>query len=134
MRPVLCLLLSIPCLLASCDVKKLSRQIESTQTIPINATTQLTRTQIDPDWSRIGTCLFHRNGIDWIEFDSISRIDFRPGEGLRAIGYNPRLHGHLASTYRDSSAKSSTTRTRIEKDSKGQNLKTKTKKVLNNRP
>jgi hypothetical protein len=127
----LCLLLTACCLLASCDTKKhLTKHQESTQTTSDNEATQITRTQIDSDWSRIGSSLFHRDGAVWIEFDSISRIDYSPGQGFSAIGYNARLHGTLATTYRDSTAEVSSTRTRIEKDSTGKESTTETKKVL----
>jgi hypothetical protein len=125
-----CLL--IGCLLAtSCDTKKyLTKHQESTQTTTSNEATQLTRTEIDSDWSRIGSSLFHRNGAVWIEFDSLSRIDYLPGSGFSAIGYNAQIHGTLATTYRDTLAEVSTTRTRIEKDSTGKESTIETKKVL----
>jgi len=131
MRLFLLILASGLLILNSCDVKKrLSRHKESTQTTTSNESTQLTRTQIDADWSRIGSSLFHRDGAVWIEFDSISRIDYRSGEGFSAIGYNAKLHGTLATTYRDTTAEVSSTRTRIEEDSTGQTLTTEKKKVL----
>ncbi len=130
-RPHLLILVSFLLLLTSCDTKKkLSKHQESTKTETTNEATQLTRTQIDADWSRIGSSLFHRNGSVWIEFDSLSRIDYHPGSGFSAIGYNARLHGNLATTYSDSTAERSITRTRIEKDSTGRSDTSEKKKVL----
>lgn len=132
MRLFLLILASGLLILNSCDVKKrLARHKESTKTETSHESTQLTRTQIDADWSRIGSSLFHRNGSVWIEFDSLSRIEYKPGSGFSAIGYNARLHGNLATTYSDSTAELSSTRARIEKDSTGKSGKTETKKVLN---
>ena len=111
-------------------IKKTFRKKESTKTETTHESTQLTRTQINSDWSRIGSSLFHRNGSVWIEFDSLSRIDYRPGEGFSAIGFNARLHGNLATTIRDTTAEVASSQTTIEKDSTGKSTSKEEKKVL----
>lgn len=118
-------------LLTGCDItKKIFQSKESTKTESSNESTQLTRTQIDSNWSRIGSSLFHRNGSVWIEFDSLSRIDYRPGQGFSAIGYNARLHGNLATTLKDTTAELSSSTSRIQKDTTSRQTKEEEKKVL----
>jgi len=126
------LLLLACCLnLSSCDViKKVFRKKEVTQTTTTNESTQQRRTQINEDWSRIGSSLFHRNGVLWIEFDGITQIDVGPDQQIRAIGANPIIHGSTAETRRDTTAEVRHTTTRIEEDSTGSATKKEKAKVL----
>lgn len=97
----LCLLSVLLCA-SSCDVFENIVKPKSCETI------QLHRQQLNADWSRIGSTLFHRNGLLWIEFDSITRVDISPDHRIRVIGTNPVIHGSDMDNISGSSAASQT--------------------------
>lgn len=83
-----CILLLV--LLTSCN-------LSSPITRPTHDSPGIHRIQINKQWSQIGSFIFHCNGIDWIEFDSIISIHQQAGS-FRAIGFNPVRHGYTTST------------------------------------
>lgn len=104
-------------MLTGCDVtKNIFRKKEKEKTTETTETETSVRQQLTDDWSRIHTALFHRNGQLWIEFDSIAQIDLTPS-GMRAIGYNPVIHGQVQSFGRDSTKEERSTVLLIEQDS-----------------
>ena len=123
MKQSACLFL-ILLVLSSCDIKKrLSRSKTTTQTTESDETITAKRKQLTEDWSQIGSFLFHRDGLIWIEFDSLTRIDISPTQQITAIGFNPVLRSSASSTYRDTTRTVASSTIYIQEDSTSRSQK-----------
>lgn len=80
--------------------------------------TSSTDSRTDSSWTYQGNRI-HRDGILWIEFDSLARIDIAPDGAIRATGYAPTLRSHTSETRADTSASLVTSGQFIQKDSTG---------------
>lgn len=116
------ILLGSACL-TSCNVsKRISNKKEKTKSSSESTSSGSIRQELNEDWTRIYSSLFHRNGNIWIEFDSIAKIDLTPS-GMRAIGYNPVIHGNVSTIKKDSLTELGSAVLVIEQDSSRQEQK-----------
>lgn len=110
-------LILLLCLLSTCDVKKkLSRKKESTETNTEQESISSKRQQLTEDWALVQGNLFHRNGILWIELDSIAQINLTPS-GMTVIGYNPVIQGQITTTQKDTTIATGSTTLLVAQDS-----------------
>lgn len=118
-----CLLSSVFCLSSCSFTKSLFKSKQSSHTTESNEASATTRTQINQDWTQMGSTLQHRDGLLAIRFDGHTDIDITPTGQIKASGTNPTIISSSSITTKDTTFTSAATSQLTEKDSTGASQK-----------
>lgn len=117
------LLLASLCI-SSCRMQKdISEQSEealsSTETIQTDESTT-SKMHLSNESTLFSTSnRLSREGLFWLEFDSLSSVDISPSGAIRATGYSAKISGSTSETSRDTTSKNTVASRILTNDSTG---------------